>query len=223
MAEQLFGPDLFKFLQQLKRYNDRDWFAKNKDRYEQDVRDPALMFITNFAPHLAELSPHFVADARPTRGSLFPIYRDTRFAADKRPFKTHVGIRFSHEKGKDTHAPVFYMHLEPGNCFAAAGLWHPENSVLTKIRSAIVREQDAWSKVRRKLELEGDSLTRPPKGFCAEHPFIEDLKRKDYISSVAFDERQVCAPGFLRDYSAACRTMLPLVEFTTRAVGLAIN
>ena len=218
MAETSFSPDLFKFLRQLKRYNDRDWFAKNKDRYERDVRDPALMFITNFAPHLAELSRHFVADARPTRGSLFRIYRDTRFATDKRPYKTHVGIRFSHEKGKE--APVFYLHMEPENCFAAAGLWHPENSVLTKIRSAIVREQKAWSKVRQKLELEGDSLTRPPRGFDPNHPFVDDIKMKDFIASVAFTDAQVCSAKFMRDFYAACQTMVPLVEFTTKALGL---
>src|SRR3954463_2988737 len=184
---------MFKFLRQLKRNNNREWFAKNKSRYEQIARDPALVFITNFAPYLAKLSPHFVADPRPSRGSLFRIYRDTRFASDKTPYKTHIGIRFSHEKGKDAHAPVFYLHLQPDNCFAAAGLWHPENSVLTKIRSAIVREQDAWSKVRRKLEFEGDRLMRLARGYDPKHPFIEDIKMKDFISSVAFTDKQVCS------------------------------
>jgi uncharacterized protein (TIGR02453 family) len=120
-----------------------------------------MLFIGNFAPHLAKPSPFFVADPRPTRGSLFRIYRDTRFSPDKRPFKTHVGIHFSHSSGKDAHAPVFYLHLEPENCFAAAGVWHPDNRALTKIRTAIVDQPERWAKVRRKLELEGDSLTRP--------------------------------------------------------------
>ena len=137
-----FCPELFDFLRQLKRHNNRDWFAKNKQRYEEAVRDPALTFISSFGPHLHELSPHFVADPRPTRGSLFRIYRDTRFSPDKRPFKTHVGIHFSHASGKDAHAPVFYLHLEPDNCFAAAGVWHPNNSALTKIRMAIVAEPE---------------------------------------------------------------------------------
>ena len=101
-----FCPELFDFLRQLKRHNNRDWFAKNKQRYEEAVRDPALMFISSFGPHLRKLSPHFVADPRPTRGSLFRIYRDTRFSADKHPYKTHVGIHFSHASGKDAHAPV---------------------------------------------------------------------------------------------------------------------
>ena len=138
-----FSPDVFTFLRQLKRNNDREWFAKNKARYQQSIVEPALSFIGGFAPCLDKISFHFVADARPTRGSLFRIYRDTRFSNDKRPFKTHVGIRFSHSSGKDAHAPVFYLHLEPGNCFAAAGIWHPDNRALTKARTAIVRERSS--------------------------------------------------------------------------------
>ncbi|MGA2963471.1 MAG: TIGR02453 family protein, partial [Candidatus Korobacteraceae bacterium] len=159
-----FQPELFEFLRQLKRHNDREWFAKNKVRYEQVVRDPALRFIAEFQSPLSRISLRFVADPRPTRGSLFRIYRDTRFAADKRPFKTHVGMHFLHAGGKDVHAPLFYLHLEPRACFAAAGVWHPDNRTLTRIRVAIVQQPAQWAKVTRKLELEGDSLTRPPRG-----------------------------------------------------------
>jgi len=215
-----FQPELFEFLRQLKRHNNRDWFARNKPRYEEFLRNPALVFIENFGPHLHELCLHFTADPRPTGGSLFRIYRDTRFSPDKRPFKTHIGIRFSHASGKDAHAPVFYLHLEPGGCFAAAGVWHPDNSALTKIRQAIVTEPEQWAKVIRKLELEGDSLKRPPRGFDPDHRFIEDMKRKDFVASVVLTEAQICGPHFMRDFAAACRTMLPLVEFTTRALGL---
>jgi uncharacterized protein (TIGR02453 family) len=211
---------LFDFLRQLRRHNNREWFAKNKARYEEFVRDPALLFIGRFAPHLAKLSRFFVADPRPTRGSLFRIYRDTRFSADKRPFKTHVGIHFSHSSGKDAHAPIFYLHLEPENCFAAVGVWHPDNRALTRIRAAIVDQPERWTRVRRKLELEGHSLTRPPRGYEPKHPFIEDIKRKDFVASVAFGDRQVCGPAFMRDFAAACRAMVPLVEFTTKALGL---
>jgi len=217
-----FRPELFDFLRQLKRHNNREWFARSKQRYEEVVRDPALLFIENFGAHLRKLSPHFVADPRPTRGSLFRIYRDTRFSPDKRPFKTHVGIHFSHARGKDAHAPVFYLHLEPANCFAAAGVWHPDNSALTGIRTAIVAAPEQWARVRRKLELEGDSLTRPPRGFDPNHRFVEDIKRKDYVASVGLTEAQVCSSKFMRDFAAACRTMLPLVEFTTRALGLEV-
>jgi uncharacterized protein (TIGR02453 family) len=218
--DAFFRPDLFQFLRQLKRHNNRAWFARNKQRYEEVVRDPALLFIASFGAHLHKLCPHFVADPRPTRGSLFRIYRDTRFSPDKRPFKTHVGIHFSHASGKEAHAPVFYLHLEPDNCFAAAGVWHPDNAALTEIRMAIVAEPEQWAKARRKLELEGDSLVRPPRGFDPHHRFIDDIKRKHFVASVELTEARVCGSEFLRDFAAACRTMLPLVEFTTRALGL---
>ena len=147
-ASIYFRPEAFTLLRQLKRHNDREWFAKNKTRYQSSIVEPALLFIGDFAPHLYEISSFFVADGRPSRGSLFRIYRDTRFSADKRPFKTHVGIHFSHSSGKDAHAPVFYLHLEPDNCFAAAGLWHPDNRALTKVRRHCVRSRavgpDSW-------------------------------------------------------------------------------
>jgi len=218
----VFQPDLFQFLRQLKRHNNREWFAKNKDRYHQVAVNPAMQFIGGFAPHLARMSAHFVADARPTRGSLFRIYKDTRFSADKIPYKTHIGIHFSHEVGKDAHAPLFYLHLEAeaDGCYAAAGVWHPDSRALTRIRTAIVAQPEQWKKATRKLELEGGSLTRPPKGFCSDDPLIEVLKRKDFVSSVALTEEQVCSPTLMRDFTKACRTMMPLVEFTTKALGL---
>ncbi len=216
----LFTPELFVFLKQLKRNNDREWFAKNKSRYEECVQKPALAFIAEFAQHLHEISPHFVADARPSRGSLFRIYRDTRFSSDKKPFKTHVGIRFSHEKGRDAHAPVFYLHLEPGNCFGGAGIWHPDNPTLTKVRTAIVDQGEDWKRVRSKLSLEGDKLKKPPRGFDPGHRFVEDLKLKDFVASAPFSEEQICGRNFLRDYAKQCRKLAPLVEFTTTSVGL---
>jgi uncharacterized protein (TIGR02453 family) len=219
-ANAIFQPELFRFLRLLKRHNDRDWFAKNKEKYQQLAVEPAMLFISGFAPHLARLSPHFVADARPTRGSLFRIYRDTRFSLDKIPYKTHIGIHFSHENGKDVHAPLFYLHLEPDGCFAAAGVWHPDSRALTKIRTAIVGQPEQWKKVTRNLELEGGTLTRPPKGFCSTHECIEDLKRKDFVSSVAMTEEQVCSPTFVKEFAAACLKMKPLVEFTAKALGL---
>ena len=106
------------------------------------------------------------------------------------------------------------------NCFAAAGVWHPVSRTLTRIRTAIVNQPEWWAKVRRKLELGGDSLTRPPRGYNPKHPFIGDIKRKDFVAAIAFADKQVCGAAFMRDFAAACRAMTPLVEFTTKALGL---
>ena len=114
-ATRHFTPELFAFLRELAANNDREWFQANKERYETVVKEPAMGFIGDFGAPLSGISKHFVADPRPVGGSLLRIYRDTRFAKDKTPYKTMVGIQFRHEVGKDIHAPGFYLHLDPGS------------------------------------------------------------------------------------------------------------
>jgi uncharacterized protein (TIGR02453 family) len=215
-----FTPDLFRFLSRLKRNNNREWFLRHKDEYESCVRQPALRFIEDFGVPLRELSPHLVADARPTRGSLFRIYRDTRFSNDKRPYKTHVAMRFSH-RGKDVYSPGFYLHLEPDGCFAASGLWHPESPTLLKVRTAIVSRSEEWRTVRKLLNWDdAGKLSRPPRGFPCDHEFVDDLKLRDLGCSVEFKDKQVCSPKFMSIFTAACREMSPLAVFLSRALEL---
>ena len=220
-VEAHFSPELFHFLTQLKRNNRRDWFLRNKPRYEALVKEPCLRFIADFAQPLYGISPYLTADPRPQGGSLLRIYRDIRFSHDKRPYKTNAGMHFSHSGArKDIHVPGYYLHLAPDGCFAAAGSWHPDTRSLLRIRQAIVRQPEVWAKARRGLELEGDKLTRPPRGYDCNHRFIEDLKFKDFIVSVEFSQKQVCRRQFMADFTAACRKMSPLVEFLARAQGL---
>ena len=221
-----FRPALFAFLRDLKRNNDRDWFQANKARYETDVKAPLLAFIDEFAIPLGKISMSFVADPRPVGGSMFRIYRDTRFSKDKSPYKTHAAVQFRHRRGKDVHAPGFYLHLEPGQVFAGMGMWHPDGPSLAKIRQAIVDEPKAWKRCisgkafREKLVLGGDSLKRPPRGFDPDHPLIEDLKRKDFICSLEFTEKQACAAGFTGELARSFRAGAPFMRFLTEAVGL---
>jgi len=222
MAQSHFSPALFRFLKSLKRYNKRDWFLAHKDEYERVVRRPAVQFIADFAPHLQRVAPRFAAIPKSQGGSLFRIYRDMRFSADKSPYKTHVGMYFPHKQaGRDVHAPCYYLHLEPGGCFAGGGLWHPDTKAQRAVRNAIVERPDAWRRVRRTGLLEdGDALKSPPRGYDAAHPFIADLKRKDFVSSIPLTESRVCSPHFIDEFTAACRRMRPLIEFLTEAVGL---
>ncbi|MGH9523093.1 MAG: DUF2461 domain-containing protein [Terriglobales bacterium] len=219
-AQSYFSPDLFAFLKKLKRNNRREWFEKHRSDYETFALRPAVHFIEDFAPVLYQISPYLVADARPHRGSLFRIYRDTRFSHDKRPYKSHLAMHFSHP-GKDVHSPGFYLHLEPGGCFAAAGLWHPDSPTLLKVRNAIVSRPAEWRKLRRLINWDDASrLSRPPRGFPAAHEFVEDLKLRDIGTSVEFTDEQVCSPRFLQTFAATCRKMAPLAEFLSGAVGL---
>jgi uncharacterized protein (TIGR02453 family) len=217
-----FGPELFRFLRDLKANNDRVWFNANKDRYEKEVRGPALDFVEDFAPHLAEISPHFVADPRPSGGSLFRIHRDTRFSKDKSPYKTHVGIHFRHELAKHAHTPGFYLHLEPGSAFTGVGIWRPDAPALLKIREAIAADPKAWRRATADgaVRLGGESLKRPPTGFDPEHPLIDDLKRKDFIASVELTQKVACSAGFLERFAGTCRETSPLVRFLCEALDL---
>lgn len=221
-----FDSELFSFLRDLHQNNDREWFQANKDRYEEHVKHPALQFISDFGPRLRKISPNFTADPRPVGGSLFRIYRDVRFSKDKSPYKTSVGIQFRHKQCKDVHTPGFYLHLEPDGCFAGLGIWRPDSQALAGIRTAIVDDPTRWKRAvgskrfRQQLELGGESLKRPPRGFDADHPLIEDLKRKDFIASTPIQETTVTASGFLDEYARICRAGAPFVRYLCDASGI---
>jgi uncharacterized protein (TIGR02453 family) len=227
LTEQTYiSPELFSFFGDLKQNNNRDWFQANKQRYETWVREPLLNFITDFGIRLPEISPHYVADARRSGGSLFRINRDIRFSKDKSPYKTAAGVQFRHESGKDVHAPGFYLHLEPGAVFAGVGIWHPDTKTLGKIRDAIVDDPDRWQEViggqafTETYALGGDSLKRAPKGYDPDHPLIEDLRRKDFIASTELSEQDVCTADFIDHYFEICYRSAPFMQFLTTAVGL---
>jgi len=221
MSKKYFDRDLFQFLRELKRNNNREWFQANKIRYENSVKKPMLEFIADFAPQLRKVHPRFMADPKPVGGSMFRIYRDVRFSEDKSPYKTAASAHFKHHKaGKDVHVPGFYLHLEPDQCFTASGIWHPDSPTLLAIRKAIVNRAEEWRKVRKKIDLEGDKLTRPPKGFLADHPYIEDLKQKDFVTSIMLSEDQICSSTFMKALCSTYKQMLPLLEFLSKSLRL---
>lgn len=222
----LIRPALFQFLRDLKANNDRDWFEANKKRYEQDVKEPLLDFIADFAPMLQDISMEYLAIPKSTGGSLFRIYRDTRFSNDKTPYKTHAAMQFRHSMGKDVHAPGFYLHLEPGEVFLACGLWRPESSALLRIRTAIANDPEAWSAILEdpafsaRYEQGGESLKRPPQGFDPGHPLIGELRRKDYIASATLSEQAACSPDFVDQVAATYQLAGPYMAFLTQSLGL---
>ncbi len=221
-----FSSEFFGFLAELKLNNNREWFQTNRDRHRDLVLDPLVDFVADFRDCLREINPHFVADPKPTGGSIFRIYRDVRFSKDKSPYKTQAGIHFRHEMGREVHGPGYYLHLAPGEVFAGVGLWRPGSESLAKIRDAIATNPERWKRAVSRGEfaaaynMEGDSLKRAPKGYDPEHPMIEDLKRKDFVAAVQFTEEDACAADFINAYADSCRRAAPFMEFLTTAVGL---
>jgi uncharacterized protein (TIGR02453 family) len=221
MAEGYFSRDLFKFLSDLAKNNNREWFNANKGRYEELVKEPFLDFISDAGPRLKKISSHVVADPRPVGGSLFRIHRDVRFAKDKSPYKTNIGAHFRHSAGKEVAAPSFYLHVAPGESFIAGGMYQPDSAALAKIRTRIVERPAEWKKVlTAEIKLSDNyRLSRPPRGFDANHQFIEDVKLKSFISSVMLTEKEVTDPRFMSRFIDTCRSVNPLMKFLAAAVG----
>ena len=222
-----FTPALFRFLRELTGNNNRDWFLANKARYEADVRDPALKFIADVGPGLQEISRHVVADPRPVGGSISRISRDLRFSRDRSPYKTAVAMSFGHDQaGKGQADPGFYLRLSPAGAVAAGGIYHVDPATLRRVRDAIVEDTPGWRRVTADPNFApmfgaaAESLKRPPPGYDPNHPFIEDLKRKDFVWYVGFSEHEACAPGFLQTYVKACKAASPFTRFLSQALGL---
>ena len=229
MAPKHFTPALFAFLRELEANNERTWWDANKDRYQTVVRDPALDFITDFGGRLENLSPHFVADARTTGGSLMRPFRDTRFSNDKTPYKTNVGIQFRHEAGKDIHAPGYYLHLEAGACFAGVGLWHPDTDVARTLRKAINDQPDSWAAATKAEEFtntwsldqdEDEMLKRVPPGLDPGHPYADDLRMKSFIAGANLSQKQVTGAGFDEQLAGMFTRASRFTLFLCEALGL---
>ena len=223
---QGFPKASLKFLKQLKANNNRDWFAEHKPRYESEVLTPALAFIAAMEAPMKRLSDCFNVIPKRMGGSLMRVYKDTRFAEDKTPFKTNIGIHFRHMAGKDVHAPGFYLNIAPEEIFVGIGVWHPDSRNCTAIRQHMDEHSEQWRKIwkrkafREGFKLIGESLKRPPRGFSADHPLITDLKRKDFIVTRQLSAPQIHSPDFDCFVAKQFRDGFPLIEFLCSALDL---
>jgi uncharacterized protein (TIGR02453 family) len=226
MAQRYFTSRFFEFFEELSRNNNRDWFADNKPRYEREVREPMLAFIADFGPRLRKISARYVADPRPAGGSMMRIHRNLHFSRDRTPYHTNAAAAFGHRDRKHFDSPSFYLSLSPAEAFAGVGVWHPQADTVAKIRDAIVAHPSKWKtaiadrKFKSRFELAGDMLSRPPKGYDANHPLIEDLKRKDFIGGMQFTRKEIGSAEFMDLFSSACASASPFMKFLTEALGL---
>jgi uncharacterized protein (TIGR02453 family) len=222
-GSEFFGPGTIAFFREIARHNDKPWFLANKARYEREVRDPALAFIRGIAPSLGKFSTHLVADDRPNGGSMTRIYRDIRFSSDKSPYKTWLGIHFMHDQ-HDRHEgglPGLYVHVMPGDSMVAGGAWRPAPPDLKKVREAIANKPNEWKAALPKgIKIGGEALQRPPPGFSTDHPFIEDIKRKDFVASYPLKDGELAGPGFRSTFLAKAAAVDPLNRFLAKAIGV---
>lgn len=222
-----FTDKSFKFLRALARHNEKPWFEAHRKDYEAHVRQPFLQLIGDLQPDVAAVSPHFRADTRTVGGSLFRIHRDARFSNDKSPYKTWQGARLFHARRRETAAPSFYVHLQPGGSFVGAGLWHPESDTQRKVRQFIVDNPGSWkaaahgAKLRKRFEFEtSEMLVRPPRGFDPQFEFIDDLKHRNWVFWRTLDDDTMTGPKLRQTIAADLVALGPFVDYLCAALDL---
>jgi uncharacterized protein (TIGR02453 family) len=215
--------EILKFLKDLNKHNDRDWFEKNKSRYleaKQSFEDfvgDTLKELIKFEPSLAGLDHKKLP---------FRIYRDVRFSKDKKPYKTNMGAGFS-PNGKLVQEPGYYLHVEPGKSFVAGGIYMPDAANLNKIRQEIDYNASKLQKIVGSKNFKSlykefddfDKLKTAPKGYPKDHPHIEWLKHKSLIVSRSFSDKEVKDKKFLKDISASFKIIKPLNDFIREALA----
>jgi uncharacterized protein (TIGR02453 family) len=211
-----FRPQALTFLRSLARNNDREWFQPRKATFEAELKEPMLAIIRKVTDAMATFAPCFV---RPAEKCLFRIYRDTRFSADKLPYKTHVAAWFSHQGLEKTSGAGYYFHIGGKEVVIAAGAYMPEKDQLAAIRHWLLdhhlelRNLLQKPAVRRTFsEFEGNALIRPPKGFPKEHPGMDLIRCRQWGLAATLPATAALEPGFAATVIRHFRLAAPVVD-----------
>jgi len=221
---------ILPFLKELAKNNNRDWFAANKPRYKA-VQDEINAFTENLITGIAKFDPSIVGLT--VKDCSYRIYRDTRFSNDKTPYKTHVGI-FICKGGKNSGHAGYYCHIEPkdnawlGSSLLAVGLYHPEPVILKSVREDILCNGANFVKtIKAAKNFDWDSdeeekLSRPPKGFPADSPYIEYIKQRNFSLVQALDAKLLNDSKQLLDFCLKeFKTAKAFADHVNRAVDFA--
>ena len=217
MPAPRFTPKTLAFLRALKRNNDREWFKARREEYDAVVRQPMVAFIERFAEDFRAFAPELVASER---ASLYRIYRDTRFSADKSPLKTHIAAIFPW-KGLPKHEGAgLYFHVSPTEVWAGGGMYMPQSAQLQRVREHIAASHRRFRAIvespafrRRTGGLDGERLRRVPHGFPPDHPAAEYLKYRQFLAGKEYPASVATSPRFYATLLALFRGIAPLVIF----------
>ena len=205
------------FLRALKRHNDREWFRARKADYEQHVRAPMLAVIERLASDFRAFAPEMVADPRV---NLYRIYRDTRFSEDKSPLKTNIAAHFPTKGFPKGAGAGLYFHVGPSEVLIGGGLYMPASRELLALREHIATEQDRFERVLKTRAfretaggIQGQRLTRVPRGFAKDHPAAEHLKLKQFLALRTFPADFASTPRFYPELVSIFKAVTPLVRF----------
>ena len=217
-----FSAATLKFLRALKRNNRREWFNAHRDDYEAEVRQPMTAIVERLADDFRTFAPELIASPKI---SMYRIYRDTRFSENKAPYKTHVAAVFP-TRGLPKHEGAgLYFHVSADDVWIGGGMYSPQPAQLVAVREHIaanIRQLRAIvespSFRRRVGALEGEKLTRVPRGFPKDHEAAEYLKFRHFIAGAGFPAAFAASPKFYSTMLIVFREVLPLSRFLNAAV-----
>ncbi|MGH9582119.1 MAG: DUF2461 domain-containing protein [Bryobacteraceae bacterium] len=215
-----FPKEMATFFRGLKRNNRREWFQPRKHLFEEHVKKPMTELVEALNSEFAKFAPEHVSDPRK---AIFRIYRDTRFSPDKRPYKTQIAASFARRGGERMSVSGFYFSVSSDQIEVAGGLYHPAPETTLLVRTYIAENYTelqhilADKRLREYMgELQGDELTRAPKGFDPGHPAIGLIKKKDWLLEATLDPDLATTPRLFREIADRFRAMAPLIEFLNR-------
>jgi uncharacterized protein (TIGR02453 family) len=212
-----FPQEGMRFLRALKKNNRREWFQPRKHTYEDRVKAPMLELVTALNAEMAAFAPAYVRDPAE---AVYRIYRDTRFSPDKTPYKTHIAAVFKRRGFERNAGAGFYFSVAPDEIEVAAGVYMPGNEELRAIRLHLLENHEEFRHIvsARPLRellgvLQGDRLSRAPKGFPAEHPASDLVRYKQWLFWAMLDPRLAPTPALFDEVLARFRAAAPFVEF----------
>ncbi|HEY3826531.1 MAG TPA: DUF2461 domain-containing protein [Bryobacteraceae bacterium] len=216
-----FPKEGMAFLRALKKNNDREWFTPRKSVFEASVKAPMIELVSAIHREMLRFAPHYVGE--PAK-CVYRIYRDTRFSKDKTPYKTYASaLLLRNGFDKYTGSAAYYFAIAPDNIEIAGGIYTPDRDVLLAVRQYIVENHKQFRatfsspRVKKLLgDLQGESVSRVPKGFDADHPAADLVRRKHYLLDTQLDPKLATTPNLLGEIMARIEAMTPFIEFLNR-------
>ena len=221
-----FRPEALTFLRNLAKHNDREWFTPRKAQFEAELKEPMLAVIRKITDAMLDFAPSHV---RPAEKSLFRIYRDTRFSNDKRPYKTHIAAWWSHQGLQKTSGAGYYFHVSAKEVIIAAGAYMPEKEQLAQIRYWLLDNHRTFRKLLQNpkvrstfVEFEGNPLTRPPKGFPADHPALDLIRCRQWGLSATLPAKAALDPKLTSVIIRHFKLAAPIIDALNTPIAAAL-
>ena len=222
---QGFPKEGLQFLRELELNNEREWFDAHKGVYTDVVKPAVEAMVASIGAGMMKFAPGYATEPKK---AIYRIYRDTRFSHNKTPYKTNVGALFFRADLGKNEASAFYVEISHKHVGIAGGCYMPDAERLRLIRGHIGEHYGRFAKMLRGKalvasmgELQGDKLSRPPKGFPAEHPGIEVLKGKQWYFWRELAPELAMSASVVKEVVERFRVMLPVVEFLNEPLAAA--